>query len=406
MSTPRTSSLALRMGNLPRAASMLHRLLTQHMQVGSLELRTPGGDTLRFDGIEDGPHAYWEIHDWRVVRSILQDGDVGLGRAYFEGLWDSPDPAQLIALALHNRHAVDAWIQGSWWRRRFFWLLDQLRPNTRRGSRRNIAEHYDLGNDFYRLWLDPSMSYSSACFDGDAHDDLVQGQERKYALALEGLALPAGAQILEIGCGWGGFAEYAARQGYRVHGITLSQEQLRYAQERMRNAGLSDRVELEFCDYRDVKGLYDGIVSIEMFEAVGREWWSTYFRRITSQLRAGGRALLQTIHIADAQYRQYCTGSDFIRRHVFPGGFLPSPTALQEELHAARLQILGQRQFGQDYARTLRAWRMRFDAESEALQQLGYDETFQRLWRFYLAYCEGGFQEGTLGVGQWTLTHG
>ncbi|MEL5848973.1 MAG: cyclopropane-fatty-acyl-phospholipid synthase family protein [Candidatus Igneacidithiobacillus chanchocoensis] len=405
MSTPRSASLPLGTDNLPRAASMLHRLLSQHLRVGSLELRTPGGELWHFDGVEDGPRAHWQIRDWRVMRHILQDGDVGLGRAYFEGLWDSPDPAQLIALALHNRHAVEAWIQGSWWRRRFFWLLDQFRPNTRRGSRRNIAEHYDLGNDFYRLWLDPSMSYSSAYFD-DAHNDLRQAQERKYALALESLALPAGAQILEIGCGWGGFAEYAARQGYRVHGITLSQEQLRYAQERIHDAGLSNRVELEYCDYRDVKGLYDGIVSIEMFEAVGREWWSTYFRRLNSLLRAGGRVLLQTIHIADAQYAQYCSGSDFIRRYVFPGGFLPSPTALQEECSAARLQILDQRQFGQDYARTLRAWRVKFDAEAEALTRLGYDQTFQRLWRFYLAYCEGGFQVESIGVGQWTLAHG
>ncbi|WP_308389262.1 cyclopropane-fatty-acyl-phospholipid synthase family protein [Acidithiobacillus sp. AMEEHan] len=406
MSTPRIASLPLNTGKYPRAASMLQRLLSQHLRAGSLELRTPNGETWHFDGVEDGPRAQWQIHDWRVMRYVLQDGDVGLGRAYFEGLWDSPDPAQLIALALHNRHAVESWIQGSWWRRRFFWLLDQFRPNTRRGSRRNIAEHYDLGNDFYQLWLDPSMSYSSACFDDNRHEELSHAQERKYALALESLALPKDSQILEIGCGWGGFAEYAARQGYRVHGITLSREQLRYAEARIRNAGLSERVELEYCDYRDVKGLYDGIVSIEMFEAVGREWWPTYFRRLNSLLRAGGRVLLQTIHITDAQYPQYCRGSDFIRRYVFPGGFLPSPTALREELRKARLQVLGEHQFGQDYARTLRAWRTKFDAETEALAQLGYDHTFQRLWRFYLAYCEGGFLEGSIGVGQWTLAHG
>ncbi|MEY2342138.1 class I SAM-dependent methyltransferase [Acidithiobacillus sp. IBUN Pt1247-S3] len=405
MSTPRVASLPVQKRLPTRKARLLFQLLDRHLQCGSLELHTPEGDIWNFHSAESGPRAHWRIYNWRVIDRIVRDGDVGMGRAYFEGFWDSTDPAQLIALAVRNRAALEAWIQGSWWRRRLFWLLDQFRANTERGSRKNIAEHYDLGNDFYRLWLDPSMSYSSACFEDNSEQSMEQAQERKYAMALESLRLQPGAKILEIGCGWGAFAEYAARQGYQVYGITLSQEQLRYGRERLEKAGLTHRASLEYCDYRKVKGLYDGIVSIEMFEAVGRDWWPTYFRRINSLLRSGGRAVVQSIHITDELYAQYCSGSDYIRRHVFPGGFLPSPKALQEELQAARLQIMGRKQFGQDYARTLRYWRERFDAQSKALGEMGYDQTFQRLWRFYLAYCEAGFREASIDVGQWTLAH-
>lgn len=388
-----------------RRARLLYRLLDQHLQCGSLEVQTPEGELWRFQSEKAGPQAHWRIHDWRSISQILRDGDVGMGRSYFQGLWDSNDPVQLISLALRNRNAVEAWIQGSWWRRSFFALLDRLRANTLSGSQKNIAAHYDLGNDFYQLWLDPSMSYSSACFSEDADESMEQAQERKYAIALASLRLRPGATILEIGCGWGAFAEYAARQGYRVHGITLSREQLHYGQERLKKAGLADLASLEYRDYRNVAGSYDGIVSIEMFEAVGREWWPTYFQALTRLLRRGGRAVVQSIDIADELYPQYCRGSDFIRRHVFPGGFLPSPKAFHAELRSAQLQVLGRRQFGQDYARTLHYWRTRFDAQSTRLSQMGYEQSFQRLWRFYLAYCEAGFREGSINVGQWTLAH-
>ena len=405
MSTSPLASLPLRRKSRSSHVRLLHQILEKQFHFGSLHIETPEGERWRFSGTEPGPHAHWQIHDWAVIPRIIRDGDIGFGESYYQGLWDSDDPAALLALALQNRSAIEAWIQGSWWRRRLFWLLDQFRANSEKGSRRNIAEHYDLGNDFYRLWLDPSMSYSSAYFGASEVLDLQSAQESKYDRALARLQLQPGAKILEIGCGWGGFAEYATRKGYVVHGITLSQEQLRYAQNRLSEAGLERLGTLEYCDYRQVKGHYDGIVSIEMFEAVGREWWSTYFRRINSLLKTGGRALIQTIHIRDELYAQYCRGSDFIRRHVFPGGFLPSPQAMRDELEQAQLEVLEHKEFGQDYARTLRAWRRTFDSQSGELAALGYDQQFQRLWRFYLAYCEAGFTEASIGVGQWTLRH-
>ncbi len=391
--------------NVPPSIRFLFRRL-ENLPYGRLETQGPHGEFWMHEGKEAGHAASWKVHDWKALRRILRDGDIGFGETYVEQLWDSPDLTALIRLALRNRNLLEALIQGHWSRRLLFWLSDRLlRRNSKAGSRRNIAQHYDLGNPFYQLWLDPSMTYSSAYFAGNHAQSLESAQTAKYQAALDALHLAPGATILEIGCGWGGFAEHATRQGYRVRGLTLSKEQLTYAQNRIAQLGLDSLASFHYQDYRDEQGRYDGIVSIEMFEAVGREWWPSYFQQIHQLLRPGGRALIQTISIRDERFPSYLRGSDFIRRHIFPGGLLPSPSAFAEELQKAKLQVLQRLEFGQDYALTLAHWRERFDAQSQALFQLGYDSSFQRLWRFYLSYCEAGFSEGELDVGQWTLSH-
>lgn len=400
-----TATPARRNTRLPTSARLLFNLL-ERLPEGRLTVRGPSGEIWTFVGEVDGIEAEWLIHDWAAVNATLRDGDIGFGRSYREGSWDSPDVTSLIRLALRNRHLLEQYIQGHWARRGLYWLADRLlRRNSRTGSRRNIAQHYDLGNDFYRLWLDPSMTYSSAYYGNQREQSLESAQQAKYQAALEALQLQPGATILEIGCGWGGFAEHAARRGYRVRGLTLSREQRQYAEERIVQRGLAELASFHYQDYRDEVGHYDGIVSIEMFEAVGQEWWSTYFGQIRQLLRPGGRAVIQTISIRDDRFERYASGSDFIRRYVFPGGLLPSPARFSQSLMAAGLQVLGRLDFGQDYAITLRHWRESFDRETKALGELGFDAAFRRLWRFYLSYCEAGFAESELDVGQWTLCH-
>ncbi|MGC9239563.1 MAG: class I SAM-dependent methyltransferase [Acidithiobacillus sp.] len=400
-----TATPARRSTRLPASARLLFNLL-ERLPEGQLTVRGPAGEIWTFRGQAAGLEAEWQIHDWAAVAATLRDGDIGFGRSYRDGDWDSPDLTALIRLALRNRHLLEDCIQGHWARRGLYWLADQLlRRNSRKGSRRNIAQHYDLGNDFYGLWLDPSMTYSSAYYGNDREQSLEDAQRAKYQAVLDALQLRPGAEILEIGCGWGGFAELAARQGYRVRGLTLSREQREYAEQRIARLGLDGLASFHYQDYRDEAGRYDGIVSIEMFEAVGREWWSTYFGQVHQLLQPGGRAVIQTISIRDERFERYASGSDFIRRYVFPGGLLPSPTRFSQSLAAAGLQVLGRLDFGLDYALTLKHWRESFDRETKALTALGFDTAFRRLWRFYLSYCEAGFAEKELDVGQWTLSH-
>jgi cyclopropane-fatty-acyl-phospholipid synthase len=400
-----TATPARRSTRLPASARLLFNLL-ERLPEGQLTVRGPAGEIWTFRGQAGGLEAEWQIHDWAAVGATLRDGDIGFGRSYRNGDWDSPDLTALIRLALCNRHLLEDCIQGHWARRSLYWLADQLlRRNSRKGSRRNIAQHYDLGNDFYGLWLDPSMTYSSAYFGNDREQSLEEAQRAKYQAVLDALQLRPGAEILEIGCGWGGFAELAARQGYRVRGLTLSREQREYAEQRIARLGLGGLASFHYQDYRDEAGRYDGIVSIEMFEAVGREWWSTYFGQVHHLLQPGGRAVIQTISIRDERFERYASGSDFIRRYVFPGGLLPSPTRFSQSLTAAGLQVLGRLDFGLDYALTLQHWRESFDRETKALSALGFDAAFRRLWRFYLSYCEAGFAEKELDAGQWTLSH-
>jgi cyclopropane-fatty-acyl-phospholipid synthase len=297
-----------------------------------------------------------------------------------------------------NQSALERAFYGHWWSRTLLRLKHFLNANTKRQSRKNILAHYDLGNDFYRLWLDPTMTYSSALFDGRFDVDLAHAQQAKYTRLLDELALPEGADLLEIGCGWGGFAESAARAGHRVTGISLSDAQTAYARERLARAGLAEHSTLRLQDYRDVRGTYDGIASIEMFEAVGERYWPAYFRTVRAALRPGGRACIQTITIADDRFERYRTQSDFIQQYVFPGGMLASPARFIDVARDAGLTLARVH-----YAETLKRWLAAFDAGTPAIRALGFDERFIRCWRFYLAYCAAGFDTGTTDVGQYTF---
>ncbi|MGD8931030.1 MAG: cyclopropane-fatty-acyl-phospholipid synthase family protein [Chromatiales bacterium] len=377
----------------------------ERIAVGTLRLETPEGYELRFgDGGE--PQADLQLKQWSALRHIFRYGDIGLAECYRDGLVKTSDLTQLIRLGIRNQTVLERAIHGNPLLGLGSRLRHLLRRNSRRGSARNIQAHYDLGNEFYRLWLDPSMTYSSACFDDRRGADLMQAQQVKYRRMLDLVGARPGDSILEIGCGWGGFAEYAASEGIRVHGVTLSHEQLAYARERIQQAGLQELACFELRDYRDLQGRYDHIVSIEMLEAVGEAYWAGYFRRIHELLRPGGRAALQSIVIDESHFARYRRSTDFIQQYIFPGGMLPSPARIVEQAQAQGLRVERIDSFGADYAETLRRWRWRFDANREAVLGLGFDSTFIRLWRFYLAYCEAGFEEGRIDLLQVGLEKG
>lgn len=389
---------------LPLPAKGFVKMLSR-LQVGSLTLIDPQGRSELFGQQGQQPHAQLQVKDWRVAGLIMRKGDIGFAEGYRREWIDCPDLNGLFRLALQNEKAVAA-VHGTWWalllKRLAHWVL---RDNNRRGSRRNILAHYDLGNAFYKLWLDETMSYSSAIFSPEATDDLIPAQHAKYDRLLDQIDAKPGQHVLEIGCGWGGFAERAALRGLRVTGITLSDEQLSWALARMEKAGLSDRVDLAICDYRDIKGQYDHIVSIEMFEAVGLRHWTSFFNKVRACLKPGGKAAVQTIDIANDRYDEYISGTDFIQQYIFPGGMLPSPSRFEGLAHAASLEVKDVFSFGFDYARTLRLWTARFESELSAIRELGFDESFVRIWRMYLAYCEAGFLEQRTDVKQWLLSH-
>lgn len=388
----------------PSAARWLFRLLSQ-LRCGKMSLRCPDGRTLEFSGVQPGPHANLALADWRVCNDILSRGDIGLAEAYIAGRAASDDLTQLLLLAALNEQAIEDAIHGRWWATMAYRLRHWLRPNTRAGSRKNIHAHYDLGNDFYSLWLDPTMTYSSALFEGDYTRSLADAQSAKYARILRELGAQPGQHILEVGCGWGGFAEHAARAGCRVTGITISEAQLDYARRRISAAGLDDRVELKLQDYRDLGGQFDHVVSIEMFEAVGERYWPGYFGMLRDRLKPGGRAVVQTITIADAKFERYRVGTDFIQQYIFPGGMLPSPRRFSAESAACGLTVKDMHAFGLDYAETLRRWHQVFDYVAPDVKARGFDERFMRTWRFYLAYCEAGFRARATDVVQAVLMH-
>ncbi|TVP81296.1 cyclopropane-fatty-acyl-phospholipid synthase family protein [Thioalkalivibrio sp.] len=362
------------------------------MERGKLTLIDAAGNRVVLRGTGAGAEAVWHFRrPWRALLRVLRRGEIGFAEGYIAGDWNTPDLQTLMQFTADNEAPLTRLAERPAWQRQLDRLRHRLRRNSRRGSRANIRFHYDLGNEFYRQWLDSTMSYSSALFSkGD--EALETAQQRKYLRLLERLDAEPGAHILEIGCGWGGFAEAAARQGYRVTGITLSQEQLDYARERVARAGLSDRVELRLQDYRDLRGQYDHIVSIEMFEAVGEEWWPTYFDKLRECLRPGGRAALQVITIDEKVFPRYRESADFIQLYVFPGGMLPPVPRFNAIADAAGLQRLEQDFFGMDYALTLRRWFEEVRRSSDIIHALGYDESFLRMWRYYLAYCEVGFR--------------
>ena len=387
----------------PPATRLLFALLTR-LAHGEVVLRTPDGLSHRFgSGHGHAGRADLAFNDWRVAREVLTGGDVAFAEAYMDGRWETPDLTALLTVLACNQQALERAFYGHAWQRTLFRLKHWLNANTRRQARRNIVAHYDLGNAFYGLWLDPTMTYSSALFGGDSTQSLAAAQEAKYARILDELALPRGAHILEIGCGWGGFAEAAARAGYRVTGLSLSSAQTAFARERIARAGFADQVEFRIQDYRDVRGTFDGVASIEMFEAVGERWWPAYFAAVRRALRPGGRACIQTITIADERFERYRTQSDFIQQYIFPGGMLASPARFAAAAGAAALEPVNGLSFGADYAETLKRWLAAFDAHADAVRAQGFSERFIRCWRFYLAYCAAGFASGSTDVAHYTL---
>ena len=373
----------------------------KHLQVGELLVTTPEGELLHFRGPQPGPAAHIVVRDWKAVNAAVRSGDIGVAEAYRDGLIQIDDVTAFLELFVRNVEALEKLVYGGWLGRIFYWMTHLMRPNTRNGSRKNIHAHYDLGNDFYSLWLGKSMTYSSALFEGDHSRGLEAAQDAKYERILEVIDAKPGERILEIGCGWGGFAEYAARtRGVHVHGITVSQAQLDFARARIEKQGLQDLVELTFTDYRDATGSYDYIVSIEMFEAVGERYWPTYFKTLHDRLKSGGLAVVQTITIADNAFDAYRRTSDFIRQYIFPGGMLPCPARFGELTAAAGLETRGTCAFGLDYAETLKRWRHRFNTVENAVDNMGFDHAFRQIWRFYLSYCEAGFRTGRTDVMQ------
>lgn len=371
-------------------------------EIGHLDLTLPDG--AHYDiGPGGYPHAVMVINKWRAVRRFITQGDMGFVESYLDGDWDSPDPSMIVELFVINRPSAQTHeIQGFWHR-----LMNRIghmrRSNTKRGSKRNIAAHYDLGNDFYKQWLDPTMTYSSAYFTSP-DQPLDEAQTEKYRRIAEMLQLTPEHNVLEVGFGWGGFAEYAIKEyGCNVTGLTLSQEQLKFASERLQKAGLSEKVDFRLQDYRDVDGEFDRIASIEMFEAVGEANWPHYFDMIRNRLVHGGEAALQIITIDDAFYERYRSGADFIQKYIFPGGMLPSVSALKNEIGRASLQLIDTNTFGDSYATTLKEWRKRFQETWSSIEPLGFDDRFRRMWEMYLAYCEGGFRAKSIDVGQFKI---
>lgn len=396
-------SASLQLNNTPWYARQVIHLL-QEIEHGCLHLELPNGMQLTVG--HGTPDAYLKFNEWKAFREVLSKGDIGFAEGYISGAWHTADLTGVLCLLANNRTAIDQAIYGRWWGRLASRLRHLMNANSLEGSRRNIASHYDLGNDFYSLWLDPSMTYSSARFDGDASLSMQDAQTRKYQRMLDLLELPERKSLLEIGCGWGGFAEHAARTAqHQVRGITLSREQLDYARARIRQGRLQDLCRFDLQDYREESRQYDGIVSIEMFEAVGEAYWPAYFDTLKRSLKAGGRAVVQTILIDDALFERYRTGSDFIQQYVFPGGMLPSSRRFKDEAVRAGLTVTAEEYFGLDYAETLRRWRIAFNAQAESVRKLGFDERFMRIWQFYLAYCEAGFRAGSIDVAQFRLEH-
>lgn len=374
-----------------------------HLDCGTLHLTLPSGYTSKLGC--NHPEAHIRLNSFRPLLRLYFGGTNGWSESYLAGEWDSIDLTALVQWSLAYEDALTDLSKASF----FTGILDNIyhwqRDNSRKGSRKNIAAHYDLGNDFYKHWLDQSMTYSAALYN-HPDDSLQQAQHNKYARILELLDAKAGQHVVEIGCGWGGFALQASRDhDLRVHGITLSQEQLSWAEKCIVNESLSEQVNLSLTDYRDLNQQYDAVVSIEMFEAVGEAHWDTYFQTLKRVLKPGGNAVLQVITIEDERFHTYRKQADFIQRHVFPGGMLPSVSILKDKISEHGFVLKKHQLFGKDYARTLREWYRDFEHNWEDIRHQGFDENFYRLWRYYLAYCEGGFEHGSIDVGLYVLCH-
>lgn len=390
--------------HVPAPARSVFKLL-RHLRHGTLTVHLPDGHTV-VAGDGRGEHVSITLRNWNVCTQALKSGDIGFAETYIAGDWTTSDLPGLLRLFIANRKAMDAVIYGTWAGRLLYRVKHLLNRNTKTNSRRNIHAHYDLGNAFYRLWLDETMNYSSALFEGDASRDMREAQHAKVRRALRMAGVQPGHRVLEIGCGWGALAEKATVEfDAHITGVTLSTEQLAYAQDRMAQAGVANRSDLRLQDYRDIADEpFDAICSIEMVEAVGKEYWPTYFQTVARLLKPGGRACIQSIVIQDAHFDRYLKSTDFIQQYIFPGGCLPSPSAFREEAHAAGLKVVDELAFGKDYAETCRRWRHDFLNRREEVLGQGFDERFLRIWEFYLAYCEAGFDSGDIDVVQYTLS--
>ncbi len=390
---------------MPAAARRVVGLL-QRLQHGTLHVQWPDGRVEQFGSANGaGLNATLHLHSYAPLTQALKSGDIGFAESYIAGEWTTNNLAELLQLLVANRRDMEELIYGNWLGRLFYRVRHLLHRNTRSNSKKNIHAHYDLGNAFYELWLDPTMNYSSAWFDNDRTKPMAEAQTAKVRRALRMVDAKAGDRILEIGCGWGALAELGGLEfGARMSGVTLSHEQLAFANARMQRLGLANTSDLRLQDYRDINdGPYDAICSIEMLEAVGQEYWDTYFQSVARLLKPGGKACVQTITIDDSLFDRYVKSTDFIQQYIFPGGCLPCPREFRAHAERAGLKVIDELAFGLDYAETLRRWRHQFMAEKAQVLQLGFDERFIRIWEFYLAYCEAAFEQHNTDVMQFTL---
>lgn len=370
------------------------------LQKGAITIVLPDGRRFETVGPEPGPSGELTVRNADLFGKIIRDGDLGFAEAYMDGYFDTPDLQALLDVIMVNNDSVGRGFPAQGLVRMFERFRHWMNRNTKTGSARNISAHYDLGNEFYAKWLDETMSYSSALYRSD-NEDMEEAQTNKYASICDRMNMTDGAHVLEVGCGWGGFAEYAAGvRGAKVTGLTISREQHDFAKERMFREGLNDKVEIVMRDYREERGAYDGVASIEMFEAVGEKYWPGYFDMIKGRLKPGAFASLQIITIADNLFPYYRKNVDFIQKYIFPGGMLPSPSALREQVRRAGLDFTGSIEFGESYSETLREWREVFNDRWDEITQLGFDERFNRMWNFYLASCASCFHAGTTDVTQ------
>ncbi|SIT00115.1 cyclopropane-fatty-acyl-phospholipid synthase [Roseivivax lentus] len=378
--------------------------MAKEMNNGRIDFVMPDGRVFRAEGRNPGPVSELRIHNPDLFARLIREGDMGFCEAYLDGWWSTPDLMAFMELVHADNEDIYDGFPGMklvklYENLRFWWL-----SNSKRQARKNISHHYDLGNDFYGLWLDDTMTYSSAKFE-TGQESLERAQEQKYASMIDEMGAKPGDHVLEIGCGWGGFAEYAAKErGLRVTGLTISQAQFDYAQERIRRAGLEDRVEFKLQDYRDERGTYDGIASIEMFEAVGEKYWPVYFDTVKARLKPGAQATLQIITVQHRRWHVYKRSPDFIQKYIFPGGMLPSPVVLREQVARAGLDVVRSIEFGESYSQTLRRWHDTFNEKWDEVARLGFDERFRRMWNFYLTSCAATFSSGNCDVTQITLS--
>ena len=400
------SGIALNDPELRRAPAAFRAAVTiasRNWVAGSLTFVLPSGRELHIEGRAPGPAGRLVVRDFHFVSRVMKSGDIGFGEGFMAGEWETPDLSRLLEAFTANFDHLEKLVSGNLLARTVNRLAHAINRNSRRGAKRNIHAHYDLGNAFYARWLDPGMTYSAARFERPGQS-LDEAQRHKYATLAAGIGLTRGRHVLEIGCGWGGFAEFAARElGAKVTAITISRAQHEYARRRLFDQGLAETADVQLKDYRDVTGRFDHVASIEMFEAVGEAYWPAYFAKVREVLSPGGRAGLQIITIRDELFRTYRSRSDFLRKYIFPGGMLPSEERLRQETDRAGLEWRAIARFGSNYAETLNQWAGAFEDAWDEIRGLGFDERFRRLWRFYLSYCEAGFRTGRTNVVQLSL---